>query len=136
MTTHLCKHADDEHVPAGRWIASLSNGETIYEDCDPNEDRCWVRLGQYCKDNNIKITQMRWQYAHMEHISTKDAEGYCIVRKMRSYGTAISTQEFCGIGYIKDDIAYLMYLSSSGNSFREERHVNTLTNEGQIIYNV
>ena len=135
MSEHLCKHASDEHVPEGRWIASLSNGETIYEDEHPHECSCWERLGSYCKTNSLIITQMRWQYKHMEHISKPNAQGYCLVKKIRSYGTQASNQYFCGIGYIHNEQAHIMFLSPAGHSHFNVRPVSTFKDPAQIIYN-
>ena len=136
MSIHLCKSCSDEHVPLGHWIASLSNGETIYEDECPDECRCWVRLHDYCKENNLKITQMRWQYQHRTHVSKANADGYVLSRKMRSYGTVSSSQDFCGIGYINGDMVYITFVSVGGHSFREERKLSDFTEYGQVISNV
>jgi hypothetical protein len=51
----------DEFVPPDRWIVSLSNGETVFDDTRPIEPT-WVRLAEYVKANNLSITGLRVQF--------------------------------------------------------------------------
>jgi hypothetical protein len=47
-----------------RWIATLSNGETAVEhsgewQIKPGTRKPWVRLCEFCTDNNLKLTSLR-----------------------------------------------------------------------------
>lgn len=61
-----------------RWIVELSDGtEVIQDDGRPSEaEPAWLRLGEYCRDNNLFIKSMRLQFrSHIEHIGS-DADGF------------------------------------------------------------
>lgn len=54
------------HVPnpkkdpkASRWIASLSDGSTVFEDVIPGESSSWRRLSAYVLKHGLKITNLR-----------------------------------------------------------------------------
>ncbi len=51
-----------ETTPQIRWMASLSNGETVYEDDRKDlEEPAWERLKEYVKEENVSITNLRLQ---------------------------------------------------------------------------
>ena len=80
MNYYLSKSAD-EFVPPNRWIASLSNGETIFEDKRPIE-ATWVRLTQYVKDKGLSITGFRIQFANgLEVKMPSGQQGYIQKKK-------------------------------------------------------
>jgi len=61
------------------WIATLSNGETIYQDDGrPNvkPSSAWTRLKRYCETNDVHITNMKVRNrSHIEDIGS-DYDGY------------------------------------------------------------
>lgn len=72
----------DEYVNDLRWIAMLSNGETVFQDDDrPGEIPCsaWSRLKAYCHDNRCGIVSMKLEFrSHVEEIpSNSDAYFFC-----------------------------------------------------------
>ena len=61
------------------WIATLSNGETIYQDDGrPNikPHSAWVRLKRYCEINDLHITNIKLRNrSHVEDVGS-DYDGY------------------------------------------------------------
>jgi hypothetical protein len=88
----------DEHVPPNRWIASLSNGETIFEDCKPGQENAWTRLAAYIFMKDLSITQLRVQFQNGSEVKLpSNAQGYIQKKKIWSTGS-FSGACFC-IGY-------------------------------------
>ena len=61
------------------WIATLSNGETVYQDDGrPNvkPQSAWVRLKIYCENNGLYITNLKVKNrSHLEDVGS-DHDGY------------------------------------------------------------
>ena len=61
------------------WIVKLSNGESVFQDDDrPNTKpkSAWLRLKIYCKEHNLRITEMCLKYrSHIENIDS-GCDGY------------------------------------------------------------
>jgi hypothetical protein len=105
----------DEFVPPNRWIASLSNGETIFEDHKKNEDVAWERLARYVEENGLSITQLRVQFQNGSEVKLPaNAQGY--VQKKRAWSTgATSGACFC-IGYADSGLSLIHELSEDMSS--------------------
>lgn len=107
----------DEFVPKNKWIASLSNGETIFEDCRPGEVPAWERLFEYVKNNKLAITKMRVQIAGLEVDLPSNQEGYIQKKKLISTG-AWTVRQLC-VGYAQDGKAQIHYLGEDRSSKTE-----------------
>lgn len=81
LTRHLI-----EEVPKDRWIASLSNGETIFEDEIKGQLPAWERLARYVKEHKLAITNLRLQVAGQEISLPPKQEGYIQKKRMQSTG--------------------------------------------------
>lgn len=72
---YINRYADSNPI----WIASLSDGSTVYQDDGrPGEEppSAWERLGQHCKDGNLHITGMKIKNrSHVEVVGT-GGDGY------------------------------------------------------------
>lgn len=82
--TQVCT-VDDEYVrDRVRWVAVLSNGETVYEDDDRpglDEPSAWKRLKAYCQDQNVCIVQLWLQFrSNRVHVEPDNADGYFLVK--------------------------------------------------------
>jgi hypothetical protein len=82
----VCK-VDDEFVRDNmRWVVRLNNNEVVYEDDGrPGEDppSAWLRLGQYCRDNNLYITQMWLQFRSSRlEVKPANALGYFFAKSV------------------------------------------------------
>jgi hypothetical protein len=72
------------NVPRDRWVASLSNGETIYEDETKGERPSWERLSEYCVDNDLSITNLRLNIVIKKAIFRKKSPGHLAVSSAAS----------------------------------------------------
>lgn len=103
-----------EYVPQNRWIASLSNGETIFEDNLPSLQSSWNRLAAYIKANKLAITALRVQIGGGEVTLPTNQEGY--VQKKRAMATqSWATVAHC-IGYVQGSLSLIHYLGSDMSS--------------------
>ena len=76
---NLCRQRDRFIEDQVIWVVDLSNGETIFqddarEDCDPPS--AWLRLTEYVKQENLKITRMRLRYWDNIVFLPDGADGY------------------------------------------------------------
>lgn len=114
----------------GRWIASLSDGTTVFEDKTPGEPSAWSRLRKYLELHNLKITNLRLEaYGRRAYILPyKDENG---VPQINGYWQAtsltawlnVAAPEFYrrGIGYVKYKTIYIAWIDQNGNHSIEER---------------
>lgn len=106
----------DEFVPKERWVASLSNGETIYEDRRPHLEPAWERLGKYCRENNLWLTNLRLHIRDTEIKMPAGMDGY-IQKKVAWVTPSIGGVRLC-VGYVNDGMVLLQEVCSTGDSRR------------------
>jgi len=114
---YLAKTANS-YVKPVRWIASLSNGETVFEDHKPGERSAWDRLGAYVRANCLAITRLRLQVDNLEVPLPAKSIGYIQKKKFISMGSH-SQLQYC-IGHVeKSGKALLHYVSEDRSSYTE-----------------
>ena len=67
------------------WVAELSNGETVFEDDDRPEvtpHSAWERLGNYCRANDLHISNMLLRNRSNVKQIEPDADGYCFCKAL------------------------------------------------------
>lgn len=109
----LCKSVTED-VPSCRWVVSLSNGETIFEDRKSGLVPAWERLAHYVEQKNLTITRMRLQLGHLEVTLPSHAEGYVQKKKVMSTGSW-SKEQYC-VGHIEGKLARINYVASDRSS--------------------
>lgn len=117
MEIHLCRKVG-EYVPDCRWVVSLSNGETIFEDRTPNLEPAWERLANYVKQNDLAITKMRVQLGPLEVSLPAHAFGY--VQKKKVAATSSWSKEYYCIGHVEKNGKALIHYIASDRSSRSE----------------
>lgn len=118
MSDIILSRKVDQFVPKNRWIASLSNGETIFEDIRKGVSPAWDRLGQYVRKNKLAITKVRVQFPPREVELPVNRPGYVQKKKMRSTG-AWTIKNWC-VGHVGEDGRVLIhYISPDGSSQTE-----------------
>ena len=91
------------------WIATLSDGRVVYEDeyrPEYTEHRAWIRLGQFCQENNLYVKKMAIKFrSHIEELE-ESSEGYFFRRgALGSHGASKkTTRHFYLSGPIIDGI--------------------------------
>ena len=72
---YVNQYADSNPI----WIATLSDGSTVYQDDDrPGEEpsSAWERLGLHCKNNNLHITGMKIKNRSHVEVVGEGGDGY------------------------------------------------------------
>lgn len=102
-------------VPKERWVASLSNGETIYEDEKRGLNPAWERLAQYCEDNDLSITNLRLHIANTEVKLPSGQQGYLQKKVAWTVSGVISGVRKC-IGYVQNGLALIYEVDTTRGS--------------------
>lgn len=108
--------------PFSGWIASLSNGETVFESKEvAGEPSPWQRLKQRCEEENLNLTQIRLQLSGLTFIGIPDADGYC--QCWRQHKSVFNPNKppvmMRGIGSVIGDKIYLTWVDGYGNIRQE-----------------
>ena len=121
------------HVPPaeqGRWIASLSDGSTVFQDHTPGEKSAWSRLKDYVELHKLKVTNVRLEaYGRLVHtIPYLDDEkrpqlnGYWQLERMGAFiNTTMPNLHWRGIGYVKGKSIYVTWVNYEGGVSMEVR---------------
>jgi hypothetical protein len=114
----------------GRWIASLSDGSTVFQDNTPGEISAWRRLRQYINLHKLKITNIRLEaYGRQVHtIPYLDNEkrpqlnGYWQIERLGSFlNTNLPHVHWRGIGYVKGFTIHITWINQEGGVSMETR---------------
>jgi len=91
-------------TPKDRVIASLSNGETIFDDGSPNNERFfWIRLKKIIEDEEaLKITNVRYQKADGQIFNVEPNMPFYYVMKRQAGNIGDAMTESVKIGYSSD----------------------------------
>jgi len=116
---------------ASRWIASLSDGTTVFEDTTPNERSAWLRLRDYVEANDLKVTNLRLEAygRRVILIPYKDDEGrpqvngYWHSKQMSTLLTdgGILENQCRGVGILKGREIWITWVDEFGNTRQESR---------------
>lgn len=107
-------HSPDESVPRDRWVASLSNGEVVYEDTR-KDSPTWERLSRYCKENDLSIVRFSLQIAGTEVKLPINQQGY-IQKKIAWCNPTYGGIKQC-IGYVQDGQSLIYEVDSNRDSY-------------------
>jgi hypothetical protein len=114
MSVVLSRKAN-KFVPKSRWIASLSNGETIFEDHREGEEPAWARLKEYVEAHDLSITNLRAQFESGKTVPLPAGqEGY--VQKKKAWITQGAGGVMLCIGYVQKNIAGVHEAANDGDS--------------------
>ena len=81
------------------WSALLSDGRWVYQDDDrpgEAEPRAWVRLQQFCNDNDLFVTQMKIRFRSHEETVPSSTEGYFCRNRVLSCFSDSKSKTFAG----------------------------------------
>lgn len=114
MTTEIVpilSKSVDEFVPKNRWIASLSNGETIFDDNRVGEISAWERLATYVEENGLAITQLRAQVAGSVVTLPPKQDAYIQYKKVEAWGSGANFS-LC-IGFVQGNRAKVFLIGEN-----------------------
>lgn len=128
---------------AARWIASLSDGTTVFEDLTPNEPSAWQRLSAYVKLHGLKITNLRLEAygRRIVLVPYRDANdqpqlnGYWHSKRYDALlcDSGVFEGKACGIGYLKGSDIFITWVAENGVVQHEIRPY--MTGNGAVIIN-
>lgn len=114
---------------ASRWIASLSDGSTVFEDITPGEKSAWLRLREHVKLHSLQVTNLRLEAygRRVVLIPYKDEEyrpqinGYWYSSRVNALFCSQGVFEHYdrGIGYIKGREIIVTWVSQDGTVTQE-----------------
>ena len=120
---------------ATRWIASLSDGSTVFEDVTPQETSAWLRLREYVALHGLKVTNLRLEAygRRVLLVPYKDGEdnpqvnGYWHSKRMYALLTEVGVLEGkdCGVGYVKGREVIITWVHEDGTIQQEVRPYKT-----------
>lgn len=117
------------------WVASLSNGDTVFEESPvPGERTSWGKLIERCgADPDLCVTQIQLQRGGSTIVGVKGAAGYCTFVDYRAEGFQASqdgrpTKEVrhIGIGSVLGSIVYCTLLDDQGQSWQDSRSLASM----------
>jgi hypothetical protein len=110
ITKKHLSFAVDETVPASRFIVSLSDGTTVYENRPDNAElrTPWMRLKEYLKEEVLDITKIRFQGAGQTH-NIPAADAYMVFYQANT-GLYVGPEHFTCIGMFREDVNKLRVL--------------------------
>jgi hypothetical protein len=110
---------------ASRWIASLSDGTTVFEDVTPGERSAWIRLSEYIQTHKLKITNLRLEaYGHRvilmpykDELGNPQINGYWHSKRAGALLNAgpIGQIHWSGIGLVKGREIHVTWVDQHGN---------------------
>lgn len=126
---HVPNPKDDPN--ASRWIASLSDGSTVFEDVTPHERSAWLRLRDYVEVHKLKVTNLRLEaygrrvllipYRNEEDVA--QINGYWHSKQINAWlhGNGVAEVECRGIGILKGRELWITWVSQDGTTRQEIR---------------
>lgn len=120
------------------WMVTLTNGETVYGDYDrPNHDNPWIRLKEYCKQNNVLPSKVELYMFGAEHkIFFEDPSGLDgivifrgVAKDQAMDGSDSQSYQFLTVGLLKDDCSAIDISKYTWpfNKFEEKESVRGLS---------
>lgn len=129
-----------------RWIASLSDGTTVFEDHTPDCDRsAWRRLQDYVRQHGLKITNLRLEaygcfvklLPYKDETGRPQIEGYWQSSRIGAlFGQNVRSEyNWRGIGFVKDGEVNIVWINHQGSITQEVRELKpddpaVIMNEG------
>lgn len=108
-----------------RWIASLSDGTTVFEDITPGCKSAWIRLREYIEVHKLKITNLRLEaygnrvvlMPYKDDLGNPQINGYWYSKKNSAVLNAGPIRQvfLSGIGLIKGRDIHITWVDHAGN---------------------
>jgi len=97
------------------WIASLSNGETIFEhEAQQGEISAWQQLLRYLKATGTRITMIRLQHGRETIVAVPNADGYVQCYQIHKSVFTGREHRFHGIGSVFGDKVFITWMNAMG----------------------
>lgn len=123
-------NSDAKNIPENYWIASLSDGRTVFEtQNDSGQISSWLALKEFVEEHDLKITSLRL-YAYGDFVSLPShQEAYWQASRVTTIvsPTGVYSTMERGIGYLKGDNIEIVWRSEYYATTSETRKFNPET---------
>lgn len=109
------------------WIASLSNGETVFEKAQPPGDvTSWTKLQRRLKSEDLKITMLRLQKGGVTIMAKPKADGYVQCSEIKMGLMSGKQSRVQGIGTIIGEWVIMSWMDENRNVWQDMRPLDDL----------
>lgn len=117
------------------WIASLSNGETVFQTPNVEGERtAWGKLIDRCSaDPELFVTQIQLQHDGGTVVGIKNASGYAAFVDYRAEGFVVRGEQgpakqvrHLGIGSVVGETVYCTLINEQGQSWQDSRPLHAM----------
>lgn len=131
----------NENVRHQGWVASLSNGETVFEaEPAPGEVTPWRSLVNRCTEEGIWITQLQLQRSGQTVVGIKGADGYCAFKDVVGHGNVDEhmhlrfrgQRAYYGIGSVVGDKVICTLINDEGQHWQDTRELASMRAHCQL----
>jgi hypothetical protein len=118
------------------WIASLSDGTTVFEEPPVQGERtAWGKVVDRCaEDPELYVTQIQLQIGGRTIVGIKGARGYCTFVDYRAEGFQASNDgrpakevRHVGIGSVVENTVYCTLINEQGQSWQDSRSLASMS---------
>ncbi len=116
------------------WVASLSNGETVFQTPNiPGERTAWGKLQERCEEEEIFITQIQLQMYGNTLVGIPNADGYtAFYEYTQSWAHRDIGATHQGIGSVLGDWVSIMFSNESGHVWQGLRPLADMREHCQL----
>lgn len=121
------------------WTALLSDGRSVYQDegrPGQTEPSAWIRLQNYCKENNLYVKSMYITFRSHTERMTESNEGWFFRKGVLSWGGSGKTSNFFITGPIVNNKIYVTKWRVPEIIIEESEIRDIDNNEDGIIWNL
>lgn len=111
------------------WIASLSNGETVFEQPPvAGEKSSWQKLLDRLTAENLKMTGLQLQGNGLTLVCDyhKKVQGYCMAYEVLQIMFRNITKKMQGVGTIQNDLVFMTWIDDNGTVKQEIRPLSEM----------
>lgn len=124
---YIATNTKDFNVPKDRWIATLSDGTTIFDDIGPpGTVSAWRRLKAYLANASLFITSLRLQAFGQDLLLPASAEGYWYSKRANILVNFMGSNSSGGdiaIGYVAEGHIHISWACQDGTVRHEIREL-------------
>jgi hypothetical protein len=115
------------------WVASLSNGETVFQHSVPaGEQSAWSQLRARCDEEGLHVTQIQLQRYGNTLVGLPNADGYSAFYEYQHAWFSGKTAEYQGIGSVLGDWVLCIFTNESKNIWQDLRPLADMSKHCQL----
>jgi hypothetical protein len=124
---YVATNTTDFNVPENKWIASLSDGTTVFDDIGPpGTISAWRRLKAHVSNHKLKLTGLRLQAFGQTISLPPGSEGYWHSKRVSAIvgsGSHDFTSYDFAVGYVAEGYIHITWVCQDGHIRAEVREL-------------